>query len=406
MTSAGRGSRRGRQAIGVAVALLAAAVLVHPALPAAASDVRWRRHVSLPVGVAVDDWGRVVTLAQRGSPWSSLVVTALGRDERVRWERAWRPSGATVTPVDVAVSPDGAVAVTGYLHDVDCVEPFNATWFVRVWDADGSARWGRSGGWQGACQGAGGNVTGDAIAIGDTAVVAALGSGSEYSASTELVALDAADGTLRWRHPWRVPGATNDEVRDLAMGPDGSVYVAGVRDPDRMESDDDQDAVLQRLGAGGARRWTRILPDPADRIDFDVGSSVAVMAGRVAFGAVLDRPEGPSLARIGLVRRDGASIWSRRFAGRYPGGLGPSHGNAYVAFADERVWLAGTETDGAGRIRLSLRAFGPRGRVVWKAWLGSVAHRWWAAGLAGGGGAAYPLAENRHQTRGVVWRIA
>lgn len=358
-------------ACGVSVAV-SMALTSPPAIARPAVSVTFRHRPSAGA-VAVDGSGRIYTVSNEGADRdSTAVVRAYAPNGTLRWARTWRPPLASVAGVDISVTPDGTIAVTGRIASIDpdvpCDEIWSYGWAVKTWARDGAALWQRAQtGWRD-CEVFG--TAGRAVAIGPDAVVVGVQHGDEYSASVDLVAF-GRDGEPRWLRHLSVPGSENEIVGGLALGSGGGVYAAmSVNVPTVDPGQHDGDAALVKRTADGRPVWVRRVPDagPGAEDDHDRGTSVAVLADGVLFGALMDEPTGPDEARIAMYGWGGALRWQRRVADvrafhrSWPG--------PWVGSWSGGTLLARTETASSGHTRATLRGFDRNGGFLWRMRLG------------------------------------
>jgi hypothetical protein len=323
------------------------------------------------VALGVDGRGRIYTLANDGTDRdATAVVRAFTREGIVRWERRWQPALASVSGLDLAVSTDGTIAVAARIASTDpavpCDEIWSHGWAVKTWSSGGTPLWHRAQrGWR-TCDVFG--TSGRSVAIGADAVVLGIQHGDEYSASVDL-AMFGVDGERRWMRRMRTPGADDEILGELALGPGGAVYAAATVFVPNLEIEHEADAVLVKRGIDGAPVWVRRVPG---RVGGDErGTSLAIFNDGLVFGALMDPPAGAGVARIAAYGWGGGIRWRWRAASAsetsrrsWPG--------PWVGTWIGGVVLAGTENTGTGHTRVTLRGFGFEGTRRWRIRLGPI----------------------------------
>ncbi len=374
------GGRLGVMAV-VMTAFLAFALPPATARPQVAETFR---HRPAAAAVALDAQGRIFTVSNEGVDRdSTAIIRAFTPQGVLRWERTWRPALASVSGRDVAVTPDGRVAVTAKIASTDpgipCDEIWSYGWAVKTWAPDGTALWHRAQpGWR-TCDVFG--TAGRSVAIGPHVVVVGIQHGDEYSASVDLVSF-GRNGTRRWMRRMRTPGADDETLGELALGPGGAVYAAATAFVPNLDIEHEADAVLVKRDPDGAAVWVRRVPG---RVGGDErGTSVAVLRDGVVFGALMDPPLGPGAARIAVYGWDGGLRWQWRAAGAFLTSR-RSWPGPWVGAWSGGVVLAGTENTGSGHTRATLRGFDLAGTLRWRVRLGptDVSHGVHALGARG-----------------------
>ena len=327
------------------------------------------RHRPAAVAVGVDAAGRVYTVANDGVDRdSTALIRAFDPDGTLRWERMWRPPLASVSGRDIAVTPDGTVAVTAKIAstdpDVPCDEIWSYGWAVKTWTSDGTPLWQHAEhGWR-TCDVFG--TAGRAVAIGSDVVVVGIQHADEYSASVDLVAFGRS-GERRWLRRLRTPGADDEILAELELGPRGAVYAAVTTFTPGLDVEHEADAVLVKQQPDGSPAWMRRAPGRpgAD----ERGASVVALAAGVVFGALMDAPAGVGAVRVAAYGWGGGLRWRWRATGvsrtTWRWWLGP-----WVAVWNGGVLLAGTEDTRSGHPRATLRGYDREGHLRWRIRLG------------------------------------
>ena len=343
------------------------------------------RHRPAAAAVAVARQGGIYTVANEGADRdSTAIVRAYSPGGTLRWERTWRPPLASVSGRDIAVAPDGTIAVAAKIAstdpDVPCDEIWSYGWAVRTWASDGTPLWQHAQrGWR-TCDVFG--TAGWSVAIGPDVVVLGIQHGDEYSASVDLVAF-GRDGARRWLRRLRVPGADDESVGELTLGSGGAIYAAATTYVPDLDVEHEAEAVLVKCRPDGSPVWVRRVPGRpgAD----ERGASVAVLGDGVVFGALGRPPTGPGASRVAVYGSGGDLRWRWRATGAlqlsrrsWPG--------PWVGTWSGGVVLAGTENAGAGHTRPTLRGFGADGAFLWRVRLGPAGLSWGVHAFAASGG--------------------
>ena len=268
------------------------------------------------------------TTDQFGNPSPRIFVVKFAPDGSLAWQRIW--NGTTIRGLgrpDVAVSADASVYVTGITAD-------NGNDAVLLkFDANGTLLWERA--WGGAE-----SDESLAVATASDGSVYIAGTATSFGPSSSglfVVKFDSA-GNLVWQKI--SDGAAGNAV---AVGPDGTVYAAGTTPrPDQIG---DFDIVVLKITAAGSLVWQRTysageVVDPRGRMAVGPDGSIviagAIQARRQQFVDIA--------ALIVKLTSDGALIFDKQFAGRVS-----ETAEGVAVAADNTIYVAGTTTSfGAG----------------------------------------------------------
>lgn len=259
------------------------------------------RHAALAAGLAL-----ATTLAALVVLLLSATGAAAADAYRV-WERQYAGSAGSDTWQHIAKGPSGTVYVAGWRN----AEAATQRLMVAKYSPGGRRVWlrtfaGRAGAW----------VHGLAVDARGRAYV--LG-GEYYPGSSVshicLLKLASTTGKRVWLKRYDGPSTSGgDYAANLALGPQGAVYVAGTT----TGAGDDRNALLLRFtdkGGSATRDWVRTYRDPSapDGDDDDSGRRVVVDAnGRVYWGGTVAGADGHDRAFVRRVSpATGGPLWTR-----------------------------------------------------------------------------------------------
>lgn len=165
----------------------------------------------------------------------------------------------------------------------------------------------------------------------------------------------AADGSLAWQRSWMATPNGLYEGNDVAVAPDGSVYVTGLFAPNGTQAGD---VLLLKFSPDGALIWQRTW----DSGNTETGEAIAVAGDGsiyVSGGANSLREYSPLI----LLRfaPDGALVWQRTWSNVASGdalAIGPN-GNIHVAGVAPRP-------DGTFNWDLVVLTLDPLGTLLWQ----------------------------------------
>lgn len=378
--------------------VVVAAVLALP-LPGAraAPDPTWSRWFPFQAtGLAAAPGGTVVVVGNSTDdyPGGRNLMRAFRSRGTLAWASSWKPAGAGVRAYGMDASAAG-IFTSGVIALPEGGEVGIFGWFVRR--ATGSTWLRTPAGWREGASTGGGPIGagGGVVAIGTTQYI------EGYQDIHGVVRGFDASGRKLWINgfePFPVPGAHGydaDDVTAVAVDTHGRTYAAGWAWRDAEEGANDHEAALMALDRDGSRRWVRVLGEPGSPAqgDNDKGSDVEVRDDHVMFGAVLDRQDAPSVARIFAYTSGGRVRWTRGFPTSMswwkssvevvPG----ANGVAYVAIIRP---VTHDHDD------LVIRKLGSDGHTIWSRRLSSTAG---LVDIAVGSGDLYVLSHHR------LWRF-
>lgn len=287
---------------------------------------------------------------------ASLVALVLAagtgstRAATVSSETTWGGPAAEVTG-GVAVAPDGATYLAGFTTSFD---PFGQQQiFVVRFGADGSLSWQRT--WEGPDQF--GNDVGTDVAVAPDGSVYVTGSTLGVAGDAVLLKF-STEGSLLWQRRWDGGGTERGEA--LAVDSAGSVYVVG-----GTNSFGDSHLFVLRFAPDGTLVWQRIWGPAA-------GEGIAVGPDGNLYASGVGPRAGAALgADTVLLKLDpaGALVWQRTYSAAE---IVDSRGGVTVA-PDGSVYVAGAVQEVTQTVVLDalLVKFGPDGSLIWdRAWGG------------------------------------
>lgn len=140
------------------------------------------------------------------------------------------------------------------------------------------------------------------------------GDGIVVADDTEIVLLDGADGSVRWRRTIDRVSPPVGGIHDVALGPSGDVIVAG---GSTFEPGAGTQLVVARLArANGRERWRTVLDGDDALLDLDAARAVGVdRRGDVLVAATLAETGASRVAVLALDGATGAVRWRRNARG-------------------------------------------------------------------------------------------
>ena len=252
---------------------------------------------------------------------------------------------------------DSALSSSGELHLLATTgTSVDADLLVVKLDARGNMVWQRRVDGPGASE-----DLASAIALDSAGDVYVTGRTHDPAGSVDVytLRLSGIDGTIVWEVATDGNAGSLDEGRDVAIAPDGAVYVTGTS----FNENGDRDFLTLKFDAGGQALWRSRNKGPGLGTDADdVADFVALHpAGDVIIGGFSQNaaipPEDVWVLRLGAI--DGAEQWSYR----YDGGL---EDTPKALVLDDRgdVYVA-ADTQQTGRKLLSLKLDGATGAELW-----------------------------------------
>jgi uncharacterized delta-60 repeat protein len=345
-------NRSGRRRVGRGrvLALLPLIVLLAAVGPAGAatllSETTWGGPVSEVTeesAVAPDGSTYLAGFTTSFDPFGqeNLFVVKFGPDGSLTWQKRWDGPEvfANDRATDVAVAPDGSVYVTGGTFGVggDLLLLKFSPEGTLVWQQ----RWGGSG-----------FERGEGVAVGADGSIYVVGGTSSFG--NLLVILKVApDGTLVWQK-----GSEAASADGIAVGPDGSIYVAGTGP--RPDGASGAAVVVLKLDAAGGLVWQRAY-SALEVSDARGGVALGPDGSAYVAGAIQDTTRKVIVDAL-LVKFDAAGnlVWDRSWGGR----SGDLSGSVGVAPDGTVLWAGETNSYGAGIDDGYLLHLSPEGRTL------------------------------------------
>jgi uncharacterized delta-60 repeat protein len=288
----------------------------------------------------------------------ALVVAVSARGATLVSETTWGGADSEVTS-GVAVGTEGATYVTGFTTSFD--QFGEEELFLAKHAADGSIAWQRT--WEGPQQFA--NDRGTDVAVAPDGSVYVTGSTLGDQGDVLLLKF-SSEGSLLWQRRWDSGASERGEA--LALAGDGSVYVVG------GTTLGDGHLVLLRFASDGTLISQRIF-GPAR------GDGVAVGAdGSIYLAGGAARPGGGADVVLAKLDPTGALEWQRAYSGSE---IADARGGVAVG-ADGSAYVAGAIQETTGKLVLDalIVKFDAAGNLLWdRGWGGR-------SGDVGGGVAA------------------
>ena len=216
----------------------------------------------------------------------------------------------------------------------------------------------------------GGNAHGEGVAVGSDGSVYVAGALRDAADAEDLFVIKLSpEGTLIWFKTWGATGVS-EQAQGIAIGPDGNLYVAGVGPRPAEPFLAQFDAVVLKIDPAGNLIWQRAFPG-GDVTDARGGIDVAP-DGSVYVAGGFQGPSGSSVANDGLilnVTSGGDLVWARRWENSFAEGV--------AVAPDGRILLIGQTTFEQGGDDAFVLRLQPNGRT-------SDATTWGGSGFEGG----------------------
>ncbi len=284
-----------------------------------------------PDGSAIYALGRA---SMPGFANSDMAVLKYDADGNLIWEAFYDgPASGIDDPKALALHPDGGVVVTGLIWNDDERGDYGTARF----DADGNLLWS-------AIFGDNGRFlfnddSARVVAVNDAGDVFISGNTSPPTNTNDIVTIsyDGATGAQRWLT--RYDGTSNDTVRAIALGPDGSVHIAG-----RQAGFDGAYVAVKYDADTGAERWVAVRDPGFDDFltDLAVAPNGDVFVTGVSDPDSDDSNTNDDAVTIAFRADDGEFLWQDRFGGRQ--GAEFDRGSRLLIDSAGRLRLFGTSS--------------------------------------------------------------
>jgi hypothetical protein len=279
-----------------------------------------------------------------------IFVVKFAPDGSIAWQRTWDGSAqfSANNAQDVAVAPDGsAVYVTG----TSFISP-NVALLLKFDAATGALVWNKS--W-------GGNAFPEGVTVDVNGFVHVAGSVTIGTNQQIFTTKFGSDGSVVWHKVWNTP-ETNAESRgqDVTSDASGNIYIAGVTPID------DPDAVLRPFGivvlkidvAGNLMLQRTVLA--GESVDARGGIAIGPDGSVHVAGAHFDEKTSDLNAFVVKLDLDGNHLWNRNWGGRSGD---DAHGIAVRG--DGNIFVTGISNSfGAGSDDVMLLRFNPDGKIT------------------------------------------
>jgi hypothetical protein len=258
--------------------------------------------------------------------------------------RATPVISSSIGSVDLAIAPDGSVAVVGGFvgpsvtvgagpTQIGLVGSESAIMpFVAVFEPSGNARWAQT-----STAGAGTFAAvafandGRVVVNGYASTPMTLGTGATVTSGSPFIASFGTTGTVNWVVP--VTHVGSNPLSDLAPVAGGDVVVAGRFDqnltlggpsPVTLPKGTTPNGFLARIDSSGAVQWTRRIGGTSslgiERLAARAGRGLAVVgtfAGQLSVGGSTEVSGGQTDAFVATFTDDGTGVWARPAGGPF-----------------------------------------------------------------------------------------
>lgn len=252
------------------------------------------------IGIALDSSGNVIVAASvRDSTRNGFLVLKYDCSRQLVWDTVnWHSASSSAVPetraVLVGVGPSNAIYVAGSAR----TDTTNTDMVLCRLSPSGNLDWTRV--FDGQRHG---SDQADAIALGREAVVVA-GRSRDPADRWNATALRYTEtGSLVWAYLHRTNSNFESHARDIAICPDGSVWLAGTQQ--RVEQPS-KECLVVRLTSDGDSLWSRT--------DSSVGNSLGI--DTLGNGYVVgNHPEYDGNLRVWKYSHSGQRLWRREYSG-------------------------------------------------------------------------------------------
>jgi uncharacterized delta-60 repeat protein len=193
-------------------------------------------------------------------------------------------------------------------------------------------------------------TNGSALAADGSSYLAGFTTSFDSGPDNVFVVKFAADASLVWQRRWNGPEVFgNDRANDVAVAPDGSVYVTG------STFGVGGDALILKFSPEGSlvwqRRWGGSAFEGGEAVSVGSDGSIYVTGGTSSFGDSLF---------VLKFTPDGTLVWQRVW--------GPATGDGVAVAPDGSIYVAGNgpRPDGASGAAVVVLKLDPAGNLTWQ----------------------------------------
>ncbi len=283
----------------------------------AEGNLIWEKRYNGPANSS--DYAQAIEVGPEGSVYvvghsngidTSLDATIVKYDKHghLLWMRRYDgPAQKDDWAYDVARSPDGGIVIAGYSFG----QRTEHDYLVLKYSADGEHLWtarhnpprNRDDVCQGLAIDAKGNV-----------YVTGIDRTQETAYDMATLKYDAR-GRLNWLARHAGPAQAFDAAKDIAVDPDGNVFVTGYS----FAGETEYDVVTIKYDAEGQERWAKSYDGPSHLIDCGLELAVSRDGGVFVAGLSIDPDSGADCLLIHY-DAEGNQVWLSRFSGSGNGG--------------------------------------------------------------------------------------
>lgn len=308
------------------------------------------------LALAVDASGNTyVTGSTAGSGASSDYATVkYDRDGNQLWVTTYDgPPGGHDNAYAIAVDSSGSVYVTGRSEG----DGTSYDYATIKYDSDGHQLWAAR--YDGPANASDGAV---AIAVDSTGRVYVTGYSAGSGADYATIRYDT-DGNEEWVARYDGPRGTGDRARDLAVDPQGNVYVTG----DSSGNNTSTDFATVKYDSGGNLAWVARYDGPASMRDEATAIAVDHRSGNVyVTGQSAINAASSDYATVAY-NSDGKQLWAERYNVRPDG---EARANAIAVDDEGNIYVTGScrfTTKGYTQIDIVTVKYGSDGNRLWEA---------------------------------------
>ncbi len=295
------------------------------------------------------DYGNSVTVGSDGSIYvtghslgifdgntvSGCFLTKFSDDGTVRWTKQWEGVGHSV-----AIGKDDSIYITGLRTgglDDNTIKGWSDVFLIKL-DSDGIKEWDKQ--W--------GTERGDigySVALGDDGSIFVAGimdsDYDEYGDCGESIFLTKfkSDGTEEWTKQWGTEYC--DFGSSVVVGSDGFIYVTGYTagNLDGNSSEGREDVFLTKFSSDGTKEWTKLWGTQSNDRGYSmaVGKSGSIYLAGLTFGEIDgNKSEGAEDVFLTKFSNDGVKKWTKQW-----GTPSSDRGYSIAAGSDGSIYVTG-----------------------------------------------------------------